>query len=82
MTWFLIKYHRKTGAVQTQTFVEGESAMRARIELERSASADEEVVVLSSDSEATLRSTHARYFESAAQILHDAADEVDHRIAV
>lgn len=82
MTWFLIKYDRKSGAVTTRSFEDSGTAMRARIALERSATPDEEVVVLSSDSEATLRRTHARYFETAAQILHAAASEVGHRTAV
>lgn len=65
MTAFVIEYNRRTGASQVTEFGAGRNrdALNYRFELERSRSdADIEIVSLVSDSLATVRRTHARYF--------------------
>jgi hypothetical protein len=67
---FLV-YHRETARLLLkESFADGDAAMRRRFELERQpAFADMEVVVLSADSEATLRETHGRYFLTYGELV-------------
>jgi hypothetical protein len=44
------------------------------MEREASAGPDIEIVVLSSDSEESLRRTHSRYFQSVPEILRSSSD--------
>jgi hypothetical protein len=66
----VLVYRRETGELLVQeSFADGDTAMRRRFELERVAEyAGTEVVVLSADSEQTLRETHGRYFYTAAEL--------------
>ena len=69
---FLIRYNRKRGeTVSLKKFDDAEKAVanHERLELELSLNReniDDEVVILQTDSEATLRRTHARYFQDLA----------------
>lgn len=69
---FLIRYNRKRGETVSLTrFDDAEKAVanRERLQLElrlNRESIDDEVVILQTDSEATLRRTHARYFQDFA----------------
>lgn len=71
MSGFLLVYHRKSGQLEHFQEFRGESgphdALRARFEFEsRIKDPDVEIVALNSDSEATIRVTHARYFAASA----------------
>lgn len=69
---FLIDYDRRSGSIrQFQSFGDHErqQAEQLRLELEITGRADAEVVLLESEDEATVRKTHARYFETAAELL-------------
>lgn len=68
MKHFLLVYHRPTGTLREQTeFDDGDAALEARFERERrwAGDRDVEVVVLTSDSLATVKKTHGRYFMPA-----------------
>ena len=73
---YLVIYERLTGARSVQKFDDATCAMAARMSAELTAGADTEVVVLSSDSEASLRETHSRYFLEVAQILRASSKEI------
>jgi hypothetical protein len=72
---FLIEYDRSRGSiVQLREFGDNsrEIAEDARLELElrlNRQSIEHEVVLLDAPSEAALRRTHGRYFESVAELL-------------
>ncbi len=72
---FLIEYNRKAGKIVTfQKFDKSQQreAEHLRIELEvelNRKGVDHEVVLLEADSEAAVRRTHRRYFESLREIL-------------
>lgn len=74
MKSFLLIYDRLTGEVSVQAFADASEAMAARMRAESQAGPNTEVVVLSSDSEASLHQTHSRYFRSVAQILKNSGD--------
>lgn len=81
MVHVVLVYHRESGRLhREETFDDSHAAMRRRFGLERLPEyADMEVVVLSAESEATLRETHGRYFftmEELLQRFRDAADRV------
>lgn len=81
MVHVVLVYQRETGRLHVEeTFDDSHAAMRRRFELERLPEyADMEIVVLSADSEATLRKTHGRYFFTMEELLRrfrDAADRV------
>jgi len=67
MAGFVIEYNRKSGAWRVTEFRGPQGhrqAFQRRLELEPlRASPDWEIVSLNSDSLATIRRTHARYFE-------------------
>jgi hypothetical protein len=63
---FLIDYDRKRARIRLFKAFENIE----RLDLEISDRADAEVVVLEAADEATLRKTHARYFESASELLN------------
>jgi hypothetical protein len=69
---FLIVYNRRTGAQSVQEFAagHGREAIRARFACERAHRGDNdvEVVVLTSESRATLEQTHSRYFKSVQEL--------------
>lgn len=73
MTHFLIRYNRRTEDGQIvarfseQEFSEANTALR---DAEAGKSPQEEIVLLTSDSEDTLKKTHARYFVSADDLTH------------
>lgn len=72
MTHFLIRYNRRTeGGEIVRRFSEDETALAAtelrRLETEKLP--HEEVVMLTSNSEASIRKTHARYFVRAEDLL-------------
>ena len=71
MKSFLLIYDRLTGQVAVQEFADASTAMEARMRAESQAGPNTEVVVLSSDSESSLRQTHSRYFRSVVEILTD-----------
>lgn len=76
MTHYLIAFDRHAGRlVRLDEFADGGGALRARFECERRLAPgdDIEVVVLSSDSRATLERTHARYFESLSSLVERAS---------
>lgn len=71
MSYFLMVFDRQEGRVLRQREYSGRAeALRARFRAERQHPDREnvEIVVLTADSEADLRHTHARYFESVDQI--------------
>lgn len=74
----VLVYRREAGQLVLQeSFEDGDDAMRRRFELERVPEyADTEIVVLSADSEATLRETHGRYFFTAAELARRLKDAV------
>lgn len=74
--WFLLEYHRESGALKITEFDNSSDAMRARVTLEREVPRGVEVVVLVGKSLETLRRTHARYFKSATEILRETADSL------
>jgi len=69
---FLIIYNRRTGVQSIEEFApgHGRDAIRARFAAERQHrnEPDIEVVVLSSDSRATLERTHSRYFNNVEEL--------------
>ncbi|MCT2587501.1 hypothetical protein [Actinophytocola gossypii] len=72
----VLVYRRETGELLVQeSFADGDTAMRRRFELERVAEyAGTEVIVLSADSEQTLRETHGRYFYTEAELARQLRD--------
>lgn len=69
---FLIDYDRKSARIRSiRPFSVDERAQaeRIRLDLEIADRTDSEIVLLEADDEATLRKTHARYFETAAELL-------------
>lgn len=69
---FLIDYDRKSARIRSfKAFADNERAHaeQIRLDLEIGDRDDSEVVLLEADDEATLRKTHARYFETAAELL-------------
>ena len=70
---YLIRYNRRTGAVELHEYKGAAgrlAAIHERLRLERSSALDEEIVVVSADSLAELQRTHSRYFRSASQMAH------------
>ena len=69
---FLIVYNRRTGVARVREYPAGHDreAIRARFVEERKHQGNPaiEVVVLSSDSEASLRRTHSRYFKGVDEL--------------
>jgi len=78
MVHVVLVYRPEAGELLVQeSFADGEAAMRRRFELERIPGyADAEIVVLSADSEETLRETHGRYFFTAAELARKLNDAV------
>ncbi len=75
MMIFLIEYNRKIGQIVTfNTFNDSErrkaedARLQMELELNRLA-VEHEVVLLEAATEATLRRTHRRYFESLSELL-------------
>ena len=69
---FLIDYDKRSRSIRLfKSFADHErhQAEQLRLELEIVGRADSEVVLLESEDEETVRKTHARYFESAADLL-------------
>jgi hypothetical protein len=69
---FLIDYDRRSGSIRHfQRFADDErrKAEQLRLELEILGRAGAEIVLLESEDEQTVRKTHARYFETAAELL-------------
>ncbi len=71
---FLIEYNRSRGEIVTfEAFADSEGGIAedARLELEirlNRNNVDHEVVILEADSEAAVRRTHRRYFESLTEL--------------
>lgn len=74
MKSFLVIYNRLNGDVTVEPFDDPAEAMSARMSREAHREPHEEVVVLSSDSEISLRRTHSRYFKSVADILRSSGE--------
>ncbi len=74
MTSFLLEYNRHTGALQLTRFEDAAEAMHMRMQREANVADEVEVVVLSSDSEESLRRTHSRYFQTVSEILRSSGD--------
>lgn len=74
----VLVYRREAGELLLQeSFADGDTAMRRQFVLERVPEyADTEIVVLSADSEETLRETHGRYFHTAAELVQMLKDAV------
>ena len=74
----VLVYRREAGELLLQeSYADGDAAMRRQFELERVPDyADTEIVVLSADSEQTLRETHGRYFFTAAELARRLKDAV------
>lgn len=69
---FLVDYDRRSGFLRLfKPFADNErhQAEQLRLELEIIGRVDAEVVLLESEDEETVRKTHARYFESATDLL-------------
>ena len=72
---FLIEYDRRRGRLLTfKPFPDAdlEAAQRARLELElkcAGANDSSEIVLLQAESEAAVRRTHRRYFQTAREII-------------
>lgn len=69
---FLIDYDRNRACIRLFkrfTDVERARAEKERLDLEITDRENAEVVLLEAEDEATLRSTHARYFQSAQELL-------------
>ena len=75
----VLVYQRERGLLLLkESFTDGDVAMRRRFELERQPEyADMEIVVLSANSEATLRETHGRYFLTDAELIERLRNSVD-----
>ena len=81
---FLIDYDRRLGRIRSFRTFDDQDRLRAeeiRLDLEILNRLDSEVVILEADSETTVRKTHARYFETAAELLRSAADEAADSVA-
>lgn len=78
MIHVVLVYRREAGELLLQeSFADGDAAMRRRFELERVPDySDTEIVVLSADSEETLRETHGRYFFTAAELARKLRDSM------
>lgn len=74
MKSFLLVYDRLSGELTVQEFADASTAMAARMKRESKAGPNTEVVVLSSDSESSLRQTHSRYFQNVSEILQSSGD--------
>lgn len=78
---FLLRYDRRAGKlISFRAFddVDRLMAESTRLDLELSGTVsetDEEIVLLEANSEADLRRTHRRYFESAQDLVKSAANE-------
>jgi hypothetical protein len=73
---FLIDYDRRSGSMREFcSFPDSERrrAERLRLEMEIKASPEAEIVLLEAKDEETVRKTHARYFETAAELLSTSA---------
>jgi hypothetical protein len=69
---FLIDYDRRAAQIRVfRAFSDAERAKaeQLRLELEIQGRSDAEVVLLESEDEDTVRKTHARYFQSASELL-------------
>ena len=81
MIRYLVVFDRRRGTVIELRSIASEDASIADIRLEAedayTNNADVEVVVLTSDSEAGLRQTHARYFENVGALADRALTELD-----
>ena len=72
---FLVEYNRSKGELVTfETFADADlakaEAARLRMEIDQIASgATHEIVLLEADSEAAIRRTHRRYFETFAELV-------------
>lgn len=69
---FLIDYDKRSGSIRLfRSFSDRErrQAEQLRLELEIMSRDDAEVVLLESEDEETVRKTHARYFETALELL-------------
>jgi hypothetical protein len=77
---FLLQYDRGSGQIiDLRTFEAWETASEARLDLElrlRREDIRSEVVLLEAADEQALRRTHARYFESVAELTEAAKDAV------
>lgn len=77
---FLIRYDRRAGKIVSfKAFDDADrsNAESTRLDLELSGTlseTDEEIVLLEAQSEADLRKTHRRYFESAQDLVKSAVD--------
>jgi hypothetical protein len=82
---FLIRYDRRAGTITSlQAFhdIDRAIAESKRLEMELAgdlSSGSNEIVLLEAKSEADLRKTHRRYFESAQELVKSAADEAASR---
>lgn len=81
MKSFLVIYDRLSGEVAVEQFDDPAEAMVARMAYEARRKPNEEVVVLSSDSEKSLQLTHSRYFKSVAEILRSSGSAIRAGIA-
>lgn len=72
---FLIEYHRRRGKIVTfKRFRDADraAAAEARLDLElsrRGASTPTEIVLLEAETEAAIRRTHRRYFQTVRQMI-------------
>jgi hypothetical protein len=69
---FLIDYDRGTGSIRLFKAFQDRDRLKAekiRLELELLDRIDAEIVLLEADSEETVRKTHARYFNTATELL-------------
>jgi hypothetical protein len=77
---FLLEYDRRRGRLVTfKEFVESEraTAEQARLDLELSRNGEEvrnEIVLLEASTEAALRQTHRRYFQTPREIIEAAKE--------
>ena len=74
MNLFLLRYDRHAGKlISIETFPDSERdrVMQERRRLETSWPSHLEVMVLEADSEATIRRTHRRYFQTIEEMLAD-----------
>ena len=81
MSHYLLVFDRARGEVlQEREFPDGPSALDARFQIEREQKRDDdiEIVVLDAESPEALRRTHARYFETPAELLRGLADALPH----
>lgn len=78
---FLIQYDRRAGTIRSlEVFedVDRQLAESTRLEMELSEvplNGESEIVLLEAKSEADLRKTHRRYFESAQDLVKSAAED-------